>query len=244
MGKRNSWSSEDIKYLKDNYGIIKSQDIVKYLNRSFRSVRQKARRIGVVLPSIRAIKVKSKCLNCDKDLEDLDYRSRKFCNHTCSSIYNNSHRLKRLKSSNCLNCGIELKHDKIFQKSCSQTCNQALITKKKIDKWLNGTFDATIKGGISSTIRKYLLKQMNYKCSICKYEGYNDRTGNTVLEIDHIDGNSDDSSSENLRVICPNCHAKSSTFRSLNKKSSKNREHRKKYYKKAEIAQVGGATVL
>jgi ssDNA-binding Zn-finger/Zn-ribbon topoisomerase 1 len=28
-----------------------------------------------------------------------------------------------------------------------------------------------------------------------------------VLEIDHIDGNSENNSPENLRFICPNCHS-------------------------------------
>jgi 5-methylcytosine-specific restriction endonuclease McrA len=39
------------------------------------------------------------------------------------------------------------------------------------------------------------------------------------LELDHIDGNSDNNELSNLRILCPNCHARTSTYRGKNKKS-------------------------
>ena len=38
------------------------------------------------------------------------------------------------------------------------------------------------------------------------------------LELDHIDGNSDNNSRSNLRMICPICHARTPTYRGRNMK--------------------------
>ncbi len=36
------------------------------------------------------------------------------------------------------------------------------------------------------------------------------------LELDHINGDRDDNRLGNLRVICPNCHAQTPTYRGRN----------------------------
>lgn len=33
-----------------------------------------------------------------------------------------------------------------------------------------------------------------------------------MLHLDHIDGNSENSRLENLRILCPNCHSQTETF--------------------------------
>jgi hypothetical protein len=42
-----------------------------------------------------------------------------------------------------------------------------------------------------------------------------------VLEIDHIDGNNQNHSLDNLRYLCPNCHSQTSTWRGRNKNTGK-----------------------
>lgn len=64
----------------------------------------------------------------------------------------------------------------------------------------------------------YKLKLRLYKegikkneCEICKISEWNGKM--LQCELDHIDGNKYNHNLDNLRVICPNCHSQTSTFR-------------------------------
>jgi len=77
--------------------------------------------------------------------------------------------------------------------------------------------------------KKYLLKEAGYKCSECYWNKINPSTGRSPLEVDHIDGNSENNISSNLRVLCPNCHSLTPTYKGLNATGRGTRAYRKKY---------------
>jgi len=55
------------------------------------------------------------------------------------------------------------------------------------------------------------IRKNNNICNICNI---NEWLGNKiVLELDHIDGNSKNDEISNLRMLCPNCHSQTPTFR-------------------------------
>jgi 5-methylcytosine-specific restriction endonuclease McrA len=61
-----------------------------------------------------------------------------------------------------------------------------------------------------------ILKQ---ECSIC---GISEWLGKPLsFDLDHINGISDDHRLENLRMLCPNCHSQTETYRGRNKKLRK-----------------------
>jgi Zn finger protein HypA/HybF involved in hydrogenase expression len=86
---------------------------------------------------------------------------------------------------------------------------------------------------ISSYIKRYLIEKYGEKCSTCGWCQRNLVTKKVPLEIDHINGNADDNSEKNLRLICPNCHSLSENFRNLNK--GRGRSWRIKYLKSKNL---------
>lgn len=57
---------------------------------------------------------------------------------------------------------------------------------------------------------------LEYKCVNCGCDG-NWQGGKISLEIDHENGDNTDNTVENLRYLCPNCHALTDTYRGKNK---------------------------
>ena len=58
-------------------------------------------------------------------------------------------------------------------------------------------------------------QMLEYKCVNCGCNG-EWQGGLIALEIDHIDGNNSNNELINLRYLCPNCHALTSTYRGRN----------------------------
>jgi Zn finger protein HypA/HybF involved in hydrogenase expression len=71
----------------------------------------------------------------------------------------------------------------------------------------------------SNKLRKRLISEgiKEYKCECC---GLKEWLGDPIpLELDHIDGDHYNNTLENLKILCPNCHAKTPTYRGKNKRS-------------------------
>ena len=48
-------------------------------------------------------------------------------------------------------------------------------------------------------------------CGIDTWQGFA-----IILELDHIDGNSENNGEQNLRCLCPNCHSQTPTYKAKN----------------------------
>lgn len=137
----------------------------------------------------------------------------------------------------CLFCTKILKNSSVLY--CSNKCQAERYFEQYINDWKigikNGSRGINAKN-ISKYVQRYIEEKYNNQCSVCKWAVNHPLTGKPPLEIDHIDGNSDNNTEENLRLLCPNCHSLTSTHKNHNK--GKGRSWRKlKYLKNATLAQ-------
>jgi len=77
----------------------------------------------------------------------------------------------------------------------------------------------------SHTLKLRLIKAglKRAACELCGWAERRPIDGVIPIELDHINGNKRDNRLENLRVLCPNCHALQPTHRGLNKKKQTSR---------------------
>ena len=70
----------------------------------------------------------------------------------------------------------------------------------------------------SDRLRRRLINEgvLQHRCCGCKLDTWMDQP--IPLELDHIDGNHQNNALDNLRLLCPNCHSLTPTFRGKNKR--------------------------
>ena len=126
----------------------------------------------------------------------------------------------------CLNCNKELSSKR--SKYCNNKCQAEYQYKEWIIRWKEGK-ESGIRGsyGISEHLKKYLFEKYHYKCAKCKWGERNPYTGTLPLEVEHIDGNYQNNSEDNLILLCPNCHSLTATYKGANK--GHGRKERRKY---------------
>lgn len=169
----------------------------------------------------RVLKDRTKCcLKCGNSFQYNSTPKQKFCNSSCSASFSNTNRSKRTENKFCIQCESAPTNNK-HAKFCSSKCSSIYRSEKIINDWIVNPDTATTKQGIKLTIKKYLIRNAEYKCSICGWGEINESIGRSPLEIDHIDGNAYNNNQDNLRVVCPNCHSLTPTYRALNKKSAR-----------------------
>jgi len=131
----------------------------------------------------------------------------------------------------CLNCNKKAKRS--FYRYCSNKCQFTYTYKQYIKKWKLGLVSGNrgiVTRNISGHVKRYLIEKYGEKCSLCNWNKKNPITKRVPLDIDHINGISEDTTEKNLRLVCPNCHSLSLNFKNLNK--GRGRAWRMAKYKK------------
>ena len=70
----------------------------------------------------------------------------------------------------------------------------------------------------SDKLRRRLIAEgvFEARCAACGLTHW--RGGRIPLELDHIDGDRENNELHNVRLVCPNCHALTPTYRGRNKR--------------------------
>ena len=103
----------------------------------------------------------------------------------------------------CPNCS-----SKVLTKNnkyCDQKCNDEYITKQSDEKYFLGLLSS------QKTAKTAYLRHNPETCVLCKI-GPKWNGQPLVLQLDHIDGNSDNNLPINLQLLCPNCHTQTETY--------------------------------
>jgi len=173
-----------------------------------------------------SININMNCKTCNQTIQSKIAKI--FCSRSCATKFNNTKSPKRKKISgtftNCLNCNKEFYFytNVSYGKYCCTKCGHE--HRKIID-----TIPRIERGEcrMSVTLRKYLAEKRGDKCEICNTKNWNNKP--LSLHVDHIDGNSDNNTPENLRLLCPNCHSQTETFCGRNKKNTKRSQYNQRY---------------
>jgi hypothetical protein len=107
---------------------------------------------------------------------------------------------------------------RIVDMYCCKTCQYDYEFETYIAAWLVGKVDGSrAEVCVSKHVRRWVKETQGEACLLCGWAVVNVHTGKIPLHLDHIDGSWKNNRPENLRLICPNCHALTATYGARNR---------------------------
>lgn len=153
------------------------------------------------------------CSWCGSQISYLKRNNTGFCCRSCSAQASNTKRAETRKSWNysvcCISCNEKISDTYTNRKYCNRKCQQDYNFEIRFRDWYEcGQFFD------NPFIRKCLAVWKGYQCEHCGISEWNGKP--IVLEVEHINGNSEDSSPNNVCLLCPNCHSQTPTYKAKN----------------------------
>lgn len=144
----------------------------------------------------------NRCQECKKVIRIIDEsvrlcaaaaRSKRFCNHSCASIFTNRARWAHLPPKDTRS-----------------------KQEKYLEMWLAGLIDGNRSDGVASFVRRWLITTRGEACEECGWKRRNKFSRRIPIQVHHIDGDDKNSVPENLQILCPSCHSLTETYCGLN----------------------------
>lgn len=223
------WTEGELRQLTDLHTLgLSFSEVADKLSRTSKAVKIKLHKLGFNSNKLE-YRENIICLNCGVDFPALKTEQRKFCSKSCAATYNDARHPKRkklsvanatrrlryhkTKNNKCLFCG-----NPVYDKYCGTQCRKNHEHQLIFLQIENG--EELHIGNESTTHRwykKYLILKHGEKCMACGWSERNLVSNKIPVELEHIDGNSNNNDLNNLKLLCPNCHSLTPTYKSLNK---------------------------
>jgi hypothetical protein len=194
-------------------------EISLILKRTSNSIRVKLQKLGFGF--IKEKRINKVCLNCGKEFNVTKLNEKVFCSQSCSATFNNK---LRGKKSTCLNCNEEIVSWRIF---CSKTCSNNHKQTVLFSRIENGE-----TGFSEKQLKRFLIHKYGEKCMECDWAKIHPLTKKIPIQLEHIDGNSENNLLDNLKLLCPNCHSLTLTFGALNKGNGRGNRRKRRQERK------------
>lgn len=146
-----------------------------------------------------------KCENCTGE-HDGQFGAGRFCQLSCARQFaakrgRNRSGISLLIEKRCQTCGAP--SNRRFG-GTNRYCQEHKRKVKSVEEITSG-----------KCLKRHLLKMSGRICASCQLTEW---LGNPIpIQLDHVDGNPDNNQIENLRLLCPNCHACTPTFSGKNR---------------------------
>lgn len=127
-----------------------------------------------------------------------------------------------LRVHKCLYCDKEFNHSSGTRNKFCSLEHSAKYVWEYVSK-------PKIKNGLGGNLHRYLREDRGEKCELCG-QGPIHNNKPLVLQVDHIDGDSDNNKLENVRLLCPNCHTQTDTYGSKGKGNRYKKETKRNKY--------------
>ncbi len=173
-----------------------------------------------------------KCEFCDKELIE-KYGSGRFCNKQCACAFSTKNKRAEINAvvSQKLK-GREVSTSHLQTKEVREKRNRTMIERYGTISFQHHNVSQEEKNAIKQKVsetrrkqrhsipfqecshnlkKKILIEELGHQCSRCTLTEW---LGNKIpLELDHIDGDHSNKEKSNFRLLCPNCHSLTPTFR-------------------------------
>lgn len=142
------------------------------------------------------------------------------CHYGCGNVAlfrNNSGKLMCCASANSCPANRKKNSDKckvVYKSGCrDQKALYNALSQETKDRmnWNKGNCNADFTYNGKGNHKQVLIRERGYTCECCGGEVWLDKA--IPLELDHIDGDNKNNVKENLKLLCPNCHAMTPTYR-------------------------------
>lgn len=143
-----------------------------------------------------------------------------FCTLQCMNTSNSWKRGPKAAKT-CIDCHTPL------QVSVKSASCKACTDFKDFCQWLSGDLsNCSYPNGEPRKFVKETLKQLRGdKCEECGFDTKH-QDGISIIQMDHVDGDPTNHLLENLKLLCPNCHALTPNYGARNKGNGRKKRQR------------------